>query len=387
MTTAGVLDVYSGNMWGGVEAHLVRTARCSALSPGIRRAFALCFEGRLARELRGAGAKVIALPSARMLSPRSVMRAQRELERAIRGDRIDVLITHAPWSHILFGPIARRCGVRLVHYCHDVPNPKSLMDLVASRIRPDLVVCNSRFTEEAGAWMYPGVPRFTSYSPLPATAAPHLDTRAALRARHGAPDGDRVILFVSRLEPYKGHMLFLQALHRLRSHPGWTCWIAGGPQRPSEREYERRLVQEVQRLGLGGRIAFLGQIEDVDALMRASDIHCQTNVRAEPFGLVFVEALRAGLPVVATDMGGAREIVDDSCGRRVAPDARAIAQALRDLIDDSGERARLSRGAPIRAAKLCDPSNVIPSFADRIARLLAERGSAHADGGPIVGPA
>ena len=75
-----------------------------------------------------------------------------------------------------------------------------------------------------------------------------------------------------------------------------------------------------------------------------------------PFGITFIEALYAGLPVVTTAIGGALEIVDGSCGMLVQPDDPAtLAVALRELIENSELRARLGAAGPMRAAALCDP--------------------------------
>ena len=82
----------------------------------------------------------------------------------------------------------------------------------------------------------------------------------------------------------------------------------------------------------------------------SADIHCQPNTGPEPFGIAFVEALYAGLPVVTTRLGGALEIVNETCGVLVPPgDAGALAAALRRLIADPAERSRLGRAGPARA--------------------------------------
>ena len=70
----------------------------------------------------------------------------------------------------------------------------------------------------------------------------------------------------------------------------------------------------VARKGLAERVRFLGERADVPDLLGAADIHCQPNSSPEPFGLAFVEALHAALPVVTSDAGGAREIVTPACG-------------------------------------------------------------------------
>jgi glycosyltransferase involved in cell wall biosynthesis len=90
---------------------------------------------------------------------------------------------------------------------------------------------------------------------------------------------------------------------------------------------------------------FLGQRADVPHLLVAADIHCQPNIEPRAFGIAFVEALYAGLPVVTTAMGGGLEIVDESCGRLVAPDdANALSQVLGSLIMNSMQERELSSG-------------------------------------------
>ena len=101
---------------------------------------------------------------------------------------------------------------------------------------------------------------------------------------------------------------------RTASLSGWVCWTAGGAQRPAEAAYLAELRQTAARLGIAERVRFLGQRTDVPHLLAAADVHCQPNTGPEPFGLAFVEALAAGRPVVTTALGGALEIVDETCG-------------------------------------------------------------------------
>jgi hypothetical protein len=89
-----VLHVHSGNLHGGVETFLRTMAQHRAHAPSVTMAFALCFEGRIARELRDAGAAVYLLGAARVRSPRSVQNARRELARLMRAGRYDVVVCH-----------------------------------------------------------------------------------------------------------------------------------------------------------------------------------------------------------------------------------------------------------------------------------------------------
>src|SRR5207302_1246255 len=109
-------------------------------------------------------------------------------------------------------------------------------------------------------------------------------------------------------------------------------------------------------------------------LLAAADIHCQPNTGPEPFGITFIEALYAGLPVVTTGIGGALEIVDGSCGILVEPgDPAALAAALGRLIEDRDLRARLGAAGPARAAALCEPRAQLQTLAHALTKLRAGR--------------
>ena len=95
----------------------------------------------------------------------------------------------------------------------------------------------------------------------------------------------------------------------------------------------------------------------------------QPNTGAEPFGISFIEALYAGLPVVTTAIGGAMEIVDDTCGRLVRPnDINALSDVLGVLISNSSERATLASGGKSRANYLCNPQKQL----NRLYTLLSQ---------------
>lgn len=165
--------------------------------------------------------------------------------------------------------------------------------------------------------------------------------------------GDDVeILFAGRLEPRKGIDTLLEAGERLlREHPGARLRIAGAdnPHANGAADAWPRWVRE-HAAGVAERIEFTGALTD-DELMQAyadCDVFCAPS-RFESFGLVHVEAMMMGRPVVGCDAGGMREtIVDGETGLLVAPgDAGALHDALARLVADAGLRARM--GAAGRA--------------------------------------
>jgi glycosyltransferase involved in cell wall biosynthesis len=367
-----VLHCYSGNMYGGVEAMLATLARGRDLAPGLDQEFALCHDGRLADELRDAGATVHRLGPARFSRPWTILEGRRRLRRVLAASRPDAVACHSCWPHALFGPVARRAGLPLAFWAHDVPTGAHWIERRAMRTPPDLALANSRFTAAALDRLFPASPRAVLYCPV-GPPSPSRE-REATRRDLGAAAGDVVILQASRLERWKGQSVLVEALGRLRGRPGWAAWIAGGAQRPYEAAYLEELRAAAHAAGVADRVRFLGHRSDVPALLAAADLFCQPNTGPEPFGIALVEALYAGLPVVGTALGGAAEVVDATCGVHVPPDdPAALADALATLIDDPAARARLGAAGPPRARALSDPAAALRRLSDLLAGLAGAR--------------
>jgi glycosyltransferase involved in cell wall biosynthesis len=110
--------------------------------------------------------------------------------------------------------------------------------------------------------------------------------------------------------------------------------------------------------------------------MAAADVFCQPNTGPEPFGIVVVEALYAGLPVVTSGFGGLAEIVDQTCGVLTAPgEPEAVAAALHGLIQDPSWRRVLGAGGKSRAESLCAPTRQLNAAAAFLRPLLIETGA------------
>lgn len=349
---------------------LVTLARQQSLCSQMQPHFALCFEGTLAAKLRDAGVCVYMLGNVRVSQPWTVWIARRQLHQLLRRECFDVVICHGCWPQAIFGAVVRSQHLPLVFWSPDTPKGRHWLERWAKHIPPDLAITNSRYTQAAMPNLYPGICSHTIYNPVPYRELPHrADFRRTIRAELNTPDDTVVIIQASRLERWKGQTLLLSALGQLRDVPGWVCWIAGGVQRPHEATYLQELQVQARELCIADRVQFLGQRADVPHLLAASDLHCQPNTGPEPFGIAFVEALYAGLPVVTTAMGGAMEIVDESCGKLIAPnDVNALSNVLAVLITNFDERVTLAAGGPARARELCDPARQL----NRLYNLLSQ---------------
>jgi glycosyltransferase involved in cell wall biosynthesis len=350
-----VLHIYSGNLFGGVETVLITLAgeECSHLPSE----FALCFEGRLSTELRSRGASLHMLGPARLSRVDSILRARASLAKVLAARRYSAVICHAFWSWGIFGSVVRRSALPAICWVHDEPKWDHWMDRVSFLRLPDIAICNSRFVAGRLKQIWPGARTEVIYCPvslaIPDRAARH---RQLVRAELGTSENAAVIIQACRFEAWKGHLQNIMALKELGSDRNWEGWLVGDLQRESESAYLAEVRRAVRDFGLESRVRFLGQRSDVPRLLAAADIHCQPNTAAEPFGIVFVEALAAQLPVITTNLGAASEILDSTCAILVPPGRVGdLADALKRLVDNPLERARLGAAGPARAQLLSNP--------------------------------
>jgi rhamnosyl/mannosyltransferase len=152
----------------------------------------------------------------------------------------------------------------------------------------------------------------------------------SLRARYGT----RIVLGVGRLVYYKGFEYLIRAMKDVRGH---LLLVGDGPLRDE-------LQREVQELGMGERVTFLTDVKDVRPYYHAADVFVLSSIaRSEAFGIVQLEAMAAGVPVVNTKLDSGVTFVsqDGVTGLTVAPaDSAALAEAVNSLLDDPEQRKR-----------------------------------------------
>jgi glycosyltransferase involved in cell wall biosynthesis len=155
------------------------------------------------------------------------------------------------------------------------------------------------------------------------------------------------LLFIGRLVPYKGVDVLLRAMARVNA----TAWLIGdGPQR-------QRLEAEAGRLQVTDRVQFLGPLSDAEVVahLHACDVFVLPSVtHAETFGMVQLEAMTCGKPVVSTNVPSGVPWVNrhDETGIVVEPgDAEALADALNRLLHDAALRERMGKAGQLRVLR------------------------------------
>ncbi len=179
---------------------------------------------------------------------------------------------------------------------------------------------------------------------------------------HGVP----VLVHVSNFRPVKrvGDVLAVFAAIRAE-RPARLRLVGDGPDRPG-------LEAEVAARGLSSDVEFLGEQIDLPAVLRGADLFLLPS-ETESFGLVALEAMACGLPVVASAVGGLPEVIADGETGFLCPmgDVGAMAAAARRLLDDASERARLGAAGRRRAETQFRRDPAVDRYVDVYRRVLA----------------
>jgi L-malate glycosyltransferase len=173
-------------------------------------------------------------------------------------------------------------------------------------------------------------------------------TRLQIRRELGVEAHDLLLVQVARLDALKDHLTAVRTLERVRQfRPDVKLLLAGeGPEHPA-------IDQEVRRRKLESQVRFLGLRADVQRLLHAADIFLLTSI-SEGIPLTVIEAMAAGLPVVATRVGGVPEIVEEGQTGWLAParDDEQLAAAIQRLAENAPLRKQMGAAGRLRANAL-----------------------------------
>ncbi len=353
---------------GGAELALLRIVE--RLPPAVEVDAALFEEGGFADRLRAVGARVLVLPldsgvntasRATLATPLALLRSAARmatyvprLSRAIRASGTELVVANSLKSAVFVAFAAPLAGRRWVWHLHDrlatdyLPGPlRAAMRMIAV-VGPRRIVANSYATLST----LPRAARSKTSVAYPGLDESSLDAETR-PGRHERP-ARRTVGIIGRISPTKGQHEFLHAAAIVgRAHPDVRFCIVGAPLF-GEDDYAAQSVALAAELGIADRVEFTGWLADPRAAMRGMTVVVHASPVPEPFGQVVVEAMAAGIPVVATDAGGVREIlapdgVHEHLGELVpAGDEVAIAAGIARILADpdaARQRAEVARAA------------------------------------------
>jgi glycosyltransferase-like protein len=246
--------------------------------------------------------------------------------------------------------------VRTVHHVDEFTSPILADCQRASILEPEHLVCVSRHWQERLATEFDVAARMI---PNGVDAARFADEGATRDEARSAFDwtGRRVVLAVGGIEPRKGSRALLAAFARLhRNDPQTVLAIAGGETLFDYAGYRATWEEDLHGFGLdeGDTVRILGRIDDdaMPGMYRGADVLAMPSER-EGFGLVAIEAMAAGTPVVLSDLAVFRENFTDGGDCLMAPvgDVAELAGALDRTLGDVALRGRLRDGGRATAAR------------------------------------
>ena len=332
----------------------------------------VCADGALVGPVRHAGFRVETIPLARSFNPLRAIKSFLGLYKLLRHERFDLVHVHTPAAAFVGRLAARLAGVpRIVYTAHGfyfhehMAWPKRwliiTMEWLAGRFTHTLF---TQSEEDAGTAHRLGLCRTGDVVAIgngsdPTQFYPCNDegARQQLRSNLGADDKRPVIVMIGRLVAEKGCPELVEAMRSLDAH----LWIVGERLASDHAQAIGDTLRSIEEdPGLSLKIKILGYRSDVPDLLRAGDIFVLPSHR-EGMPRSIIEAMLTGLPVVATNIRGCRELVIDGETGILVPVGAAndLSSALKTLIADREVRSRMGATGLTRARNCYDETTVI----------------------------
>jgi glycosyltransferase involved in cell wall biosynthesis len=379
---ATILQVAPELASGGVERTTIEVAEAIVRAGG--RALVASAGGRMEAELARAGGELVRLPTAASKNPVDILANAGRLKRLIR--ERDVKIVHARsrapgWSAYW---AAKGTGTPFVTTYHGIYNARTALKKWYNSVmaRGDVIIANSEFTADHVRTANPdaadrvvAIPRgvdIDRFTPEAVAASRIEDLRVQWGMRE--PASGLTILLPARMTGWKGHRQAIAAasLLSVRDLPRWRMIFAGDPGR--KENYVASLKEMLSQSRLDDKVTIVGHCNDMPAAFALADIVIAPSIEPEAFGRVAAEAGAMAAPVVASRLGGQKEVVvDGQTGFLVEPgDAAGLASSMEQLIRMGPDgRARIGAAAQARVREHYTTASLQAATLAVYERLLA----------------
>ena len=352
---------------GGEEMlrHLLRNGR----GLGVEWMVVFLRDGPLVAEFRALGVECHLIDAGRFRDVVRRVGAVRRVAALARERRVALILGWMVAGQATAGPAALIAGVPCVWYQVGTPRPDWL-DRFSTLFPARGVLVLSREGAAAQKRIWPGRQTRLVYPGVPLDALEQVRAMdpVALRSTLGLPRDVPLVGIVGRLQRWKGIHVFLDAVAEARQTRGdLHAVVVGGPHE-TEPAYLAELGTQAERLGISGAVKFVGFQSNATVWMQAMDVVVHASDH-EPFGIVVVEAMALGKPVVAGAAGGPTEIVTDGTDGLLAPygDSRAVAAAMLRFLAEPGFAAACGGAARARAQQFSDIA-----YARNVVRVLRD---------------
>jgi len=352
--TINVCHIISGDLWAGAEVQMYTLITALTQTPQLRLSAIVLNEGKLARKLRETGIEVSVIAEA----GHGFFDLVREAAAILQPQQIDILHSHRYKENIIAGLLKKRCGIwALVRTVHGMEEPHRGLKEIRSRVyawlsnymtgrRFDRVIAVSQAINDTLSPRFGKERMVTIHNFVnPETIQPARDALAVRREFGIGPD-QPLIGSAGRMVPIKGYEVFLAMARRIiEKRPDARFILVGdGP----ELEPLKTLSGD---MGLAEHVLFPGFRDDVIDLLGALDVFVISS-HNEGVPMVLLEAMALGKAIVATAVGGVREILEDDRSGLLSPagDDAALAISCLRVLEDSALKTSLQSEAARRLA-------------------------------------
>jgi L-malate glycosyltransferase len=276
----------------------------------------------------------------------------REVRARVREHQPDLIHANSVRAGLAISAATIGLGIPIIWHVHDLlpKHPLSTCIRLFTLLRPPLlvvVVANDaadRFREKVLRRFPKRVKLAVVYNAVDADKLSSTSTSASIRKELRIRNSDRLIGIIGNLSPVKGQLELIRAFAETRKRiPNLALLVVGSALFNRSDGYQKQLAAEVRALGLKDCVRFLGQRSDVPAIMRALDLLVM-NSRSEAFPLVALEGMAAGVPILATAVGGLPELITHEESGWLVPlgDQERLIDGIASLLEQRDLSTRLA---------------------------------------------
>ena len=328
--------------------HLMQQGR----GAGVKWLVIFLQDGPMVGQVRDLGVEAQVIEAGRLREVPRFLGAVAAIARLARREKVQMIVGWMNQGQLYGSPAAKLAGIPSVWYQLGIALTPGWNDRMATRLPALGILACSQAGADAQARIAPKRPLRVVYPgvELERFEPEQLPSPQEARRRLGLPPDGPIIGIVGRLQRWKGMHVLIEALPAiLRAHPAAHCVVVGG-NHAQEPDYPALLRERIRALGLEDKVILAGLQRNIPEWMQAMDVIVHASDH-EPFGIVVIEAMALGKPVVAGNAAGPTEIITDGVDGLLSPygDAPALAQAVLRYLNDPEFARRTGAAARKRA--------------------------------------
>ena len=336
---------------GGAELALLHLMQ-QGQNLGVEWLIVFLQDGPMIGQVQELGGTAIVIEAGRLREMPRFLSAVAAIAWLVRREKVQIIFGWMGIAQLYGGLAGLIAHVPAVWFQHGIPLSRNWVDRMATRLSAIGILTCSQAVADAQAQLMPSRPMRVVYPgvELERFDPGRLPSPAEAKRRLGLPLEGPVIGIVGRMQRWKGiHVLIAAMPEILQAFPAAHCVVVGGDH-ALEPDYPALLRTQIAALGLKEKVILTGLQSNVPEWMQAMDVIVHASDH-EPFGIVVIEAMALGKPVIAGNAAGPTEIITDGENGLLTPygDQSALAQAVLRYLHDPEYAQRMGEAARQRA--------------------------------------